>query len=369
VAWTLTGACGRLGYDTVTPPAPGVVIDPGQLIELTPDAPLLTAPLSTSDDCGRFLVGIQHLQLQGEVWHPSAVTIGSRVYFTMPCKYGDPGGWDLGLARVDLGGSNYSGAGVWIDGKPATNGVNEFVNHNDVDSLGQSFQSVGFLALGSDGQSLLGVGSNYTTNAFTMMPVHLNVPEDLGPSSYDSSRRGLFDLNANDATWQGATAFDRAILFLNGAYQLFTVHYDAPAMTKNFLAVHRTVNGTDVEFAAAPLREQLAYPVVTTDGAHIYLVAVDENAGQYVLVVADTIDALGTAPALTLNLARFQGAPGSWNYEKYAFTPSGEPQVIGATVWMGELLLFYWAGTGEYTAGTAPYASPRSLGVIAAPLH
>src|SRR5262249_47206568 len=159
----------------------------------------------------------------------------------------------------------------------------------------------------------------YSTGTFQAMPVHLAAPEELAPTRYDPTRRALFDLAANDGSWQGGTALNRAILFRDGAYQLFTVHYDAPANTKSFLAVHHTVDGTDVQFAAAPLREQLSYPVIASAGARIYLVAVDESAGRYVLFQTDSIEALSDAPALALDLAHFQGAPGSWNYDKFAF--------------------------------------------------
>ncbi len=361
---SLVGACGRVDFDHF---ADASTSGPLVFVDRTPTAPMLTAPLAITGDCGKYLVGLGAYGLAGETWHPSTVTVGTNVYLTMPCKYADTGGWDLGLARVSLGLADYSNAGVWLDGNASMSGVNEFVNATDLDVNGTALGSLGFLALGTDGTGLFGIGGAFPTfDVFSMLPLTLGQPEDLASTRYDLSRIGTFDFANNDGTWRGATAADRAILFTDGVYNVFNVTYDEPAETSTFLSVTTTSDGVTPQLATAPLRSDISNPVVTMQGSQILLIGTDDTVGRYVLIRADSIAELATAPSVPLGLDVFRGPPGSWNYDLYAYTPSGEPRIIGAAVDGNTLLLFYWAGTGEYTAATAPYTASRSIGVLAA---
>ncbi len=361
---SIVGACGRIDFNDL---ADAGASGPLVFVDLTPNAPMLTAPLAITSDCGKYLDGVDAYQLGGNYWHPSTVTVGTNVYLTMPCKYGDTGGWDLGLARVSLGLADYSNAGEWLDGQPATAGVNEFVNAADLDVNGTALGSLGFLALGTNGTELFGIGGALPTfDVFSMLPLTLGQPEQLASTAYDLSRAGTFDFASNDSTWRGATAADRAILFTDGVYNVFNVTYDAPTESSTFLSVTTTSDGVTSQLATAPLRAQTSNPVVTMNGSQILLIATDDTAGRYVLIGGNSIAVLATAPAVPLGLDGVRGAPGSWNYDFYTYTPSGEPHIVGAAVDGKTLLLFYSAGSGEYTAATAPYSTSRSIGVLAA---
>ena len=360
------GSRDHLTDASVSAPIDASVSEPLVFVDRTPSAPILTAPLGTSSDCGKYLVGVDTYQIFGDFWHPSTVTVGTNVYLTMPCKYADTGGWDLGLARVSLGLADYSNAGTWIDGNAVMPGVNEFVNTADLDVNGTTLGSLGFLTLATDGSGLFGIGGVIVGANFAMTPLTLGQPEDLAGTRYDLTRSGTFDFASDDSTWRGATATDRAILFNGGVYNVLNVTYDEPAETSTFLSVTTTTDGVTPLLPTAPLRAQLSHPVIAMQGTQIFLIAIDDSAGRYVVIRGASIAELATAPATPLGLDVFRGTPGSWNYDLYAYTPSGEPRIVGAAIDGNSLLLFYWAGAGEFTAATAPYTASRSIGVLAA---
>jgi hypothetical protein len=369
---TLVAGCGRLGFDASAkgdgPAAGPGVVDPSELVDLTAAAPLLTAPLQTTSDCGKYLVALRGFGLGGQMWHPTVVGIGDSAYLVVPCKYGDPGDWSLGLARYDAGAS----VAVWIDGNAAAPGVNEMITPNDPAVTSQRIGSLGNLALASDGTQLFGLGATFYTGAPTTMPVHIasGKPEDLRADAYDPAHIGSFDLAAGDGTWRGGTALEHAPVFRDGAFQVFTMHTDAPSSMMSYIAVHTALPTLDgATFATAPLLTGYSHPIVATSADRVYLFAIDDFNLRYVLFQAPSIAELASAPPQPLDLARFRGlTANAWNAGLFAFV-GDEPRVVGAWVHGQDLFVFYLAGSGEFTPAAAPYNSARSIGLLRMPVH
>ena len=369
----LCGACGRWGFSGNPVDGNGngdggnVDAPPAGLVDLTAATPLLVTPSPLSNDCGRYLMSFPDYGLAGEYWHPTVVMVGTTVYFAIPCKYGDMGAWSLGLANYTPTGGGAQTA-QWIDGDAGTVGVNEFVKPSDPAPGGLPIVGLGNLALATNGTSLFGLGATNYNNGQSTVPVLISAPEQLTSMAYDVTRLDAFDLATNDNTWHGATAFERSILYRDGAFNIFTMHSDAPNNTNAFVAVHQTMTGADVEFASSPLLTGSMFPVVAGDANHVFLVTIEVASGYYVLREASTIAGLAAATPQPLDLARFQGGVGAWNHDLFADTPRGEPRIFGAVVANGSLLMFSLAGDTDYVASTAPYTAPRAIGVLSQPV-
>jgi hypothetical protein len=366
----LVAGCGRLDFCSAPGTSPGDAqldgtFDPSELVDLTAAAPIISAPLSTSGQCGQYLIGLSIRQVDGQIWRPSLLDLGATAELVMPCKYANSGnpGWAVGLAYLDE--STVPPTATWYD---ANGPMNEMVNAHALASDGLLLQSFGVLGMASDGARLFGfAGSIHDGTTWHILPVQVDQMEHLLATDLAIGMPDVFQQNLGDGTWRAASTWQQTILYRDGAFQLFSEQYDYPnSPSTYYIAVNQSTNGTDVTFPPAPLLTAYSHPVVTQLPDRVFLFAIDEVASRWVMFDAPSIAELSTATPVPLDLGRFHGT--GWNQDNFVYV-GVEPLLIGARAHDGVIDLYYWAGAGEYTAATAPYMAARAIGVLRASLH
>ncbi len=339
------------------------------LVRVTASAPMLRTPAPTSGDCGQFLMALMG-ESDDDLWapRPFAHSDGS-VYFTVPCKYGDSGGWSLGLARF----TPPSIVGEWLDGNTSTAGVNEFITRFDVARDAMAMGSMGGLPLASSGATLFGVGMHYRGGAFVGTPVlFTGDPISLDVLDFDTARTGEFTYADNDSSPYGSTGVARTVTAAEGLFIVYTRTYNAPTNDASYIVTSST------DGAAAPTRLgvlsgfTIVFMAAYDDGdplGRYHFVGRRVSTGAWEYWRSTSPIAAMPSQSVALDLGRFLPPRADWDYTFFEYyAVSFEPKLIGITIHDGVLDLYYMAGSFDYGPGTSPYLQPRGIGILRATL-
>lgn len=365
----LSGACGRIGFDARSDAGGGGDGAALGLVKLSANAPLFDTPAPTSADCGKFsMFYISDDTRENDDLMPFAFADpdGTTLWFAMSCKYVD-NGWSEAIGRW----SPPDGTFTMLDGKTAVAGINGFVEQSDTlpdGETGQSLRQLRF-AFGADGR-VYGLGSRYhfATGVFDVAPVVTAAPTTLAPGDYQMSNKGV--LNPPMTSWSASVGFGREILFTNGQFFVYSVHWDRTSMTSRgqpltSIAVTTTPDMLTPTFPAAPLVTGWTDPMVAIHGNELVMVARDETTNAYALVHGTSPTDFDFAGSRPLGLASQVGGSGAWDELRYTFhADSGDPRVTTVRVVGDNLYVFYVAGVPEDPGAAGQPLGRRGLGVF-----
>lgn len=347
---------GAVDRDGGAPPDGGLT--PLTIDKLTADEPLLRTFAPGSGNCGEYLITL------GDGWSPTTFMRGAEIWFAIPCKYSDAssGGWHTAFAHWN--GSDPTA--TWVDGDPATPGIQETLSKFALGSDGMPLNSQETQYYVEDAAGrLLGLGRRYQSAVSDYQTYPIVAPSF---EAYDEThwRLDLVDtheLSAADGTWRGQTEIPRDILRVGDAFWIFGQSTNAPISDTSYVIAWTTTDMLSATHRSAPLAVGYHHPfVVAVPDGTLRMVAFDEGVRQWVIVRGTAPDAWNFDAAVALDLSPFQGARGAWDFALYP-SYGAQPRIVGAETLGSDLFLFYMAGVFDYPT-TPPYDQPRGIGVL-----
>lgn len=339
----------------------GPTVDPSALVKLTPTAPLIQAPAPASNDCGRYLMGMSQESWVPMTFHRNDGTL----VFSIPCKYSDGsgGGWHIAFADWDW----TAATGTWMDFDGGTAGNQEKLSrftliHDGVTAFSNHFTlALNMLPSGE----LYGIGFRYQTAAYRSLPVYAADFNSLAVSSFATAGSAdLHRMTLNDGSFKGSTVNSFDILHEGGVFYVYNTTRNAPTNDQYYLSISTSSDLVTMTEPTAPLKEGYAYAFVDKDAFAYHMVAYNTVAGRWEYIPGTSPTTWDFDAAVDLNLRSHIGTGGAWDADLYQKLNASEPFLSSARVEGGKLYIFYRAGAMDYTAGTAPYSSPRGIGVF-----
>jgi hypothetical protein len=384
---SLLAACGRLGFEQVGDDAsafdateddfdPSVFV--GALSKKSVVLPLLDQPDdpggAEARQCGNHamneirVVSGHRSNRRAQVVMPSVTYEADKFWIFYPCQTtNSDNGWSLGLAEWD---------GMSVTAmitKPGPKGLiavdtNSPVPIASIEGFRATFGTVGITP-----RQLYGTASIFSTGqGYERFPMSADVPEMLNATSIDVIARNGLSFEDSDKLQAQGLSSDIEFDIEEGIFYLYGLWWDRSSKTpdgsdSSSIGLVRSKDMKARDGAASVLIEGWSDPMVSFDNGKFHMVArkLEDNYWYYVR---------GTGPAnfdfdggQRLDLLRFQGNPGDWDYDRYRAQPrSDQPDVADALVVKNMLYIFYVAGTPKGATGED---FKRGTGVITAQIR
>ncbi len=326
------------------------------LAKLSVDQPVLAAS-TTQTDCTWRIV-------EADAREPRIFQYQGQIWFGGPCK-AETGQtwWNFIFASWD----GTSATATFEDADAAAGGVQALVHGNQATILGGILRNSLFTHFVAVGDELYGISRTDSPAIadYHSWPVYTSTRGGLDGLDYRVDVRDNFRFALMDGSWLGQSGIRHSILYEGGTFYVFFESQNAPISSQSYIGVVTTNDLTTTNTPTGPLLTDYERPFVAVDGASYHMVALHRPTQSWHYIRGSSLVSWDIATMVDLDLSRFIGATGAWDEQRFASLISGDPRVIGITIFDGTFYVFYVAGT--YSPASA-WAWPSGVGVLTMPM-